>query len=209
MAEPLDLDPVRNYFRDKLNTHGATHRGVDYNSDQAMEIRFDQLMRIFDDRRSYSLLDWGSGYGAMLAYLLRSGHSVEYTGYDILEDMAAQGRARFQDYLAAHFTSDLAALNEVDYSVVSGTFNMKLEATHEDWTALVLDNLAQMNRLSRFGFAFNLLTSYSDPEYMRPNLYYADPCFYFDYCKRNFSKNVAVLHDYGLYDFTILVRKNF
>ncbi|MBM3138043.1 MAG: class I SAM-dependent methyltransferase, partial [Chloroflexi bacterium] len=29
----------------------------------------------------------------------------------------------------------------------------------------------------------------------------------FDYCKVNFSKNVALLHDYKLYDFTIIVRK--
>jgi len=40
-----------------------------------------------------------------------------------------------------------------------------------------------------------------------PNLYYADPGFFFDYCKTHFAKNVALLHDYGLYDFTILVRK--
>ncbi|HAW53355.1 MAG TPA: SAM-dependent methyltransferase, partial [Flavobacteriales bacterium] len=47
----------------------------------------------------------------------------------------------------------------------------------------------------------------SDPDRKRPDLYYGDPCFFFDYCKRNFSRNVALLHDYNLYDFTILVRK--
>ena len=42
---------------------------------------------------------------------------------------------------------------------------------------------------------------------MRPDLYYADPCFLFDYCKTHFSKDVAILHDYGMYDFTLIVRK--
>ena len=42
---------------------------------------------------------------------------------------------------------------------------------------------------------------------MRPDLYYADPCRLFDLCKRRYAKNVALLHDYGLYEFTILVRK--
>jgi hypothetical protein len=42
---------------------------------------------------------------------------------------------------------------------------------------------------------------------MRADLYYADPAQVFDYCKRRFSPNVALLHDYGLYEFTILVRK--
>jgi hypothetical protein len=43
---------------------------------------------------------------------------------------------------------------------------------------------------------------------MRDDLYYADPLFLFDYCKRNFAKNVALLHDYRIYDFTIIVRKD-
>jgi len=41
---------------------------------------------------------------------------------------------------------------------------------------------------------------------MRPDLYYADPRLYFDYCKRNFSRHVALLHDYGLWEFTVIVR---
>ena len=54
-----------------------------------------------------------------------------------------------------------------------------------------------------------MLTRYSDEEYIekRPELYYGDPCFFFDYCKKHFSRNVALLHDYEIYDFTILVRK--
>ena len=38
-------------------------------------------------------------------------------------------------------------------------------------------------------------------------LYYADPGRLFDLCKRRYSRNIALLHDYGLYEFTILVRK--
>lgn len=55
-----------------------------------------------------------------------------------------------------------------------------------------------------------MLTKYSDEERMaeRPDLFYGDPLFYFDYCKRNQSRDVALLHKYGLYDFTILIRKD-
>ena len=54
---------------------------------------------------------------------------------------------------------------------------------------------------------YNLLTKYSDKEFMQSYLYYADPCALFDLCKRRYSRHVALLHDYGLYEFTILVRK--
>ena len=64
-----------------------------------------------------------------------------------------------------------------------------------------------MNKFSLKGFAFNVLTKYSDKEYMQNNLYYADPLFLFDYCKRNFSQNVALLHDYELYEFTLIIKK--
>jgi hypothetical protein len=71
----------------------------------------------------------------------------------------------------------------------------------------MLFTIRQMSNLSYKGFAFNALTSYSDPQHVRPDLYYANPCFLFDYCKRNFFKQVVLLHDYGLYEFTIIVRK--
>jgi hypothetical protein len=51
------------------------------------------------------------------------------------------------------------------------------------------------------------LTSYSDEDKMRAHLYYTDPTWAFDLCKRRYSRHVALLHDYGLYEFTILVRK--
>ena len=63
-----------------------------------------------------------------------------------------------------------------------------------------------MRALSRRGFAFNMLTSYSDADRMRSDLHYGDPAAYFDLCKRRFSRNVALLHDYELYEFTIVVR---
>jgi hypothetical protein len=57
------------------------------------------------------------------------------------------------------------------------------------------------------GFAFNCLTYYSDPPKRKDYLYYGDPRFFFDLCQRRYSRNVALRHDYGLFEFTILVRK--
>jgi hypothetical protein len=64
-----------------------------------------------------------------------------------------------------------------------------------------------MDEISTRGFSFNVLTSYSDEDKKRDYLYYADPLFLFDYCKRHFSRKVALLHDYPIYEFSILVRK--
>src|SRR5439155_18607664 len=95
-----------------------------------------------------------------------------------------------------------------DYTVASGIFNVKLAAPDAAWREHVLRTLDGLDLTSRRGFAFNCLTRYSDAERMKDYLFYADPCELFDYCKQRFAKNVALLHDYGLYEFTILVRKD-
>ena len=209
MSSTLPNDQqVRNYFEGRLHEHGATPRGVDWNSESAQETRFEQLLKVCDRSQPFSLLDYGSGYGALADYLLRQGYPVsDYMGYDLLENMATRGRELHPDMPQVRFSADASELVPADFVIASGIFNIRLEATQETWTRYVISELHKMDRLSRRGLAFNLLTMYSDPEYMRPHLYYADPCYLFDYCKRNFSRNVALLHDYGRYDFTIIVRK--
>lgn len=203
-----ELEKIKTYFVEKLEQHGATPRGVDYNSVESQLLRFAQLIKVIDSRVEYSLLDFGSGYGGMYDYLKGLGHRLRYVGYDIAEPMAVKGREMHPNDPNCAFVTRIEDVPMVDYSVVSGTFNIKLDADFDAWTQIVLESLRQMNDRSRKGMSFNMLTKYSDPDKMRPDLYYADPLFFFDFCKRNFSRNVALLHDYGLYDFTILVRKD-
>ena len=56
------------------------------------------------------------------------------------------------------------------------------------------------------GIAFNFLTSYVD--YRSEILYYQDPAEMLTFCLDNFGKNVKLVHDYPLYEFTIIVYKS-
>lgn len=206
MTQSIDMQSIKNYFSGKLETYGTTPRGVDWNSETSQELRFEQLAKIIATDH-YSLLDYGSGFGSFYDYLVKKGHQLKYTGFDIVEGMVQEGYKLHPNDPNCQFSSQLENLAPCDYTIASGIFNIKLDVEHNAWTDYVLGILNKINDLSTRGFSFNLLTSYSDPEYMRTDLYYADPCFYFDYCKRHFAKNVAILHDYGLYDFTVLVRK--
>lgn len=207
MADSINMEEIRGYFAGKLETYGNTPRGVDWNSPAAQETRFAQLIRVINPARRYSLIDYGSGFGSLYDFLRARGDDLEYYGYDIVEGMVVQGRELHASQPDCHFTAQEAELPVSDFAIASGIFNIKLDTPQETWTEYVVETLHRMDRLCSRGFSFNLLTQYSDPEYMRPDLYYANPNFFFDYCKRNFARNVAVLHDYGLYDFTVLVRK--
>jgi SAM-dependent methyltransferase len=204
----LRMDDLRDYFADKLETFGVTPRGVDWNSVQSQEVRFAQLVRIVQGEGAYSLIDYGSGFGGLYDFLKRLGHRPEYYGYDFLPAMVARGLELHPNDPACHFTTLEDELPQVDYVVASGIFNVRLQISDAAWTENILQVLSKMDRKSRKGFAFNMLTKYSDPEYIKPGLFYADPCLFFEHCKREYARNIALLHDYGLYDFTILVRKN-
>ena len=107
----------------------------------------------------------------------------------------------------ARFITSTEPDQVADYGVASGIFNVRLRRTDAEWSDYLLGTLDVLDRTSSLGFTFNCLTSYSDEDKKRDYLYYADPCRLFDLCKRRYSSQVALLHDYGLYEFTILVRK--
>jgi SAM-dependent methyltransferase len=198
------------YFTEKIETYGANPKGVDYNGIEAQEIRFEQLIKVVDPSLAFSIIDYGCGYGALFDFLLKKDWQITYYGFDMIEKMAAAGRDAHKDFANARFFHSESDLMVADYLTAGSIFNNKFEASNEEWQDMVSATLRRMNALCSRGFSFNMLTKYSDADRMvqRPDLFYGDPLFFFDFCKRNFSRNVALLHDYGLYDFTILVRKD-
>lgn len=201
-------DDVAQYYSAKIAEHGLTARGVDWNGEESQELRFAQLIKLIGGRGYFSINDLGCGYGALLSYLKARFHDFSYSGCDISADMiAAANRFHASRAGQARFTVARKPDGLADYCIASGIFNVRVGRSDGVWSDYLIATLDMLHRYSRRGFAFNCLTSYSDTEKMRPDLYYADPCWLFDHCKRTYSRNVALLHDYGLYEFTILVRK--
>ena len=202
------LDSVNNYYTEKVKEHGVTPKGVDWNSTESQELRFEQLCKVITQKSEFSLLDYGCGYGALLDYTKKLNRQLKYTGFDISQEMIAHAVQQHADATNANWNTKLSDTDTFDYTIASGIFNVRLNTDDANWITYIEDTLITMNKLSIKGFSFNMLTSYSDKEYMRDYLFYADPAYFFDFCKRNFSKYVAVLHDYPLYEFTIIVRKD-
>jgi SAM-dependent methyltransferase len=202
------LAPIARYYADRLRRYGTTARGVDWNSEESQRLRFVKLLSVVDqDPAARPVLnDYGCGYGALLDVLREARADVTYRGYDISEEMIAAARSSHQAAQAAIFTADAADLQPATWSVASGIFNVRLDYPDAVWFEYVMQTLSTLDRLSERAFAFNMLTTYSDPGKRRADLYYADPHDMFRRC-RQFSPRVALLHDYPLYEFTIVVRK--
>jgi SAM-dependent methyltransferase len=201
------LSEVADYYSSKLAQHGETPRGVDWNGEESQNLRFEQLCKIIEGTDSFSLNDLGCGYGAFYAYAAQRYPKLAYSGIDVSSDMIRAASVRHHGDSHTRFIHGVEPDALADYGVASGIFNVRLGRSDAEWLEYLQTTLDVLARTSREGFAFNCLTSYSDQGKMRDYLYYADPCQLFDLCKRHYSRQVALLHDYGLYEFTILVRK--
>lgn len=209
MTDPINaaLEDVRRYYSERLREHGATPVGVDWNSAASQRTRFEQLARLLGCTGHFSINDLGCGYGAFFSFLAEKHRDFTYTGIDLSESMVYEATRTHAGDRRAAFHVGSECPRPADYTVASGIFNVRLHAAPETWERYIASTLDHMNSVSLRGFAFNCLTSYSDPPRMRPDLHYADPCALFDRCQRKYSRSIALLHDYGLYEFTILVRK--
>ena len=203
------LAGLKEHSAKSLATYGPTAKGVGQKDEASHLLRFDKLAQVIERPTSeagITVNDWGCGYGAMSWYLntLPSIRLRCYYGYDISEEMLAVAQASSPP--RAEFILSSTVTKTADYSFVCGTFHQKMKGSDKLWQDYVEEALLQIASKSRRGLAFNLLSTYN-LDWKEEDLFYADPLYFFDFCKRNISRYVSLLHDYPLYEWTILVRK--
>jgi SAM-dependent methyltransferase len=201
------LFDVARYYGAKLAEHGPTARGVDWKDATSQHTRFDVLLTLVEDPAA-SLLDYGCGYGALLQHARRKGFRGNYLGTDIEPKMIEAAQVLHQADANACFCVGDAPAKHYDYVIASGIFNVRLHYDLARWNSYMEETISRINRVAIRGFAFNCLTSYSHANWMRPDLHYADPLAWFNVCKTRYASAVALLHDYGLWEWTLIVRKD-
>jgi len=196
------LDAVRIYYECRLEEFGAVARGVDWNSAESQTRRFEELVPSDALGSMTSVLDYGCGYGALLPHLWGRGWSGLYCGYDLAPSMTAAARELHHD--AAEFIDEVPD-RSFERTVASGLFNVRFDFDDDVWHSNITTALDTMWELTIGAMAFNMLTSHSDADRRRDDLYYGDPGRYLNHCLARYSRHARLHHGYGLYEFTIEV----
>jgi SAM-dependent methyltransferase len=210
MADDPDspiLGGVAAYYSSKLAEHGATPQGVDWNGQQSHDLRHCQFLRLLDDPGA-SVLDLGCGFGDFLRFLRMHGYGGVFIGYDVAPDMIAEALRLHGEAADRQWRVGAVPAETADFAIASGIFNVKSDVPDESWAGYVRDTIEILAQAGRRGFAFNVLSLSSDPERRLARLYYADAAEMLSYCLRRYGRSVALLQDYGLYEFTVIVRRS-
>lgn len=202
----IDLGKIEALYTKNVDKYGMDVRSVGWRDAESQRLRFQKLIEVIEDKEDIiKVNELGCGYGAMFPFLIETGFKTRhYVGYDISPAMLEAAKILVKDS-RAEFIQAESITHVADYSFVSGIFNVKFDIGEKDWLKYIEDILENMNEHSRKGFAFNMLTIYVD--FKENHLFYGDPFYFFDICRRSFSKRVSLLHDYDLWEWTICVKK--
>lgn len=206
MSDDAILRDVASYYTAKISEHGATAKGVDWNGDASHQLRHRQFLRLIADHPEASMIDLGCGFGDFLRFVRGAGHHGPFIGYDISDSMIDAARTAHGEDASCRWRVGAVPLEPADFATASGILNVKGDIADNEWRGYVERTIDVLARSSRIGFAFNVLSLSSDPDRRRPNLYYADPSHMLAHCLARYGRNVALLQDYGLYEFTMIVR---
>jgi len=199
------LEKIKTFMDETLEKHGHAPLGVGWRSRENQFLRFDQFRRIFEGREEpFSLHDLGCGLGGLYEWATEYQLPISrYVGYDISERMVADARGLHKSD-NVHFVQSPTLTEVADFSIACGIFNTRLDESEEAWSEYMREVVRNLAEKSSLGFAFNSLTTYVD--WREPHLFYADPIEWFDWCKKDISPRVALLHDTPLYEWTMIVR---
>jgi len=167
------------------------------------------LLKICNFSEALSLNDVGCGYGALLEYLSKRhvGARIDYLGLDLSPAMIRQARALWRNRARTQFVAGHVSPRIADYSVASGIFHVKLGSANDQWEYFIERTLSDMRSTSRHGFSVNFIEARfrADPP-LESELYRSVAEPWMRFCKERLEGSVDVLTDYGLREFTLLVR---
>ena len=206
MSRDLILAAVSAHYEAVLAAHGATAKGVDWKDENGQRLRHHQFLRLVANDRDASVLDLGCGYGDFLPFLRANGHRGRYIGLDVAPAMVEAARKLHGEGPDRVFHQATVPPELVDYAIGSGILNVIRGADPTTWERYVEATIETLAKTARRGFGFNMLSLNSDPERRRADLYYADPPTALAAMIARYGRNVALLQDYGLWEFTLLVR---
>ena len=207
---PRMLSPVVRAYERRLQRYGPTARGVFWKDADWQLRRYQVLERIFDadaDAGGVTIHDFGCGYGGLFEYLADKPlmRMSRYIGTDMSRAMIEAAKARIDDP-RAHFVRGVGAVEDADYTLVSGTYNMHMGADPAAWADYIKASLMQIWARTRRGLAFNLLSHDSAEQF--DGLYYADPLAFLEFSREKLSETAEIATDPPLPDFTIFVRRS-
>jgi hypothetical protein len=200
----VEADDVRERYGRRLEQYGYDARTLGWNTG-TQRVRFEALLEGLRDDDYASILDVGCGFGDLLDFLRGRGWRGEYAGIDLVPELVDEARRRHAGDGAATFAcSEITATErEARHSmaVAIGIFNHRLQRDNMEF---VRGMIAAMWASSTAVVVCDFLSTRSDPDRRRDDLFYADPGLMLEEAQR-YSRRTMIHHAYMPFEFQVKI----
>jgi len=188
--------------------YGDTFKGVGWNNSKNAIKRYTEISKLFNGiNKKISILDIGCGTSLYYEFLKKKYKNFRYFGADSSNLMIQKSIEKFPKvkYYKCDFISSSIKNKSFDYSIINGVFTQKGNTSDIEMTRYIRKILLNVNKVSKKGIAFNLLSPSVD--WKNKKNFYPNLDQFFDFLTKKISRNIVVNHSYGLYELIIYVYK--
>lgn len=202
-------DQLVDEMEGNLKRHGDTFMGVGWTKSQEnADLRYKVMLELIPQGEPCTLLDVGCGAAHFYEYLqAHHAEGIDYRGLDL--SPAYLELCRSKHPLVTFYGDDILSENCLvpphDYLLMNGIFNYKSEHSFDEMWCYCQKMLLKANKLSKKGFAFNIVSKHVDWE--RDDLFHLPFDQLAEFLDKNISRRFTIRHDYGLFEYTVYVYK--
>ena len=198
---------INNSYTNRLMKYGNSAQGLFWKSSFTQIHRFELIITTLNkyySLKKFTICDIGCGYGKFFEFLTNRFHqsTFQYQGCDLNSKLIDHCTKTFLNKNCKFYKNSLP-VGVVDFSIMSGTFNLSVTKDIKIWEKYILKNLTNIWKQTNKTMAFNLL--HQNEKKIKQGLYYTDKNWIKDICERKFGKTEIIFSSILPEDILIIV----
>ena len=199
---------INNSYTNRLLKYGNSPQGLFWKNSFTQIHRFELIVTAlnkYSNLKKFTICDIGCGYGKFFEFLkdkLKKS-TFQYQGCDLNSKLIDYCTKNYSDKNCKFYKKSLPT-GIVDFSVMSGTFNLSVTDNIKIWEKYVLKNLTNIWKQTNKIMAFNLL--HQDEKKIKQGLYYTNKNWIKEMCEQKFGKTEIILSSILPDDVLIIVQ---
>ena len=196
-------------YNKRFQKYLNTPKGVFWNSKLSQDLRLNIILDIIikgSKSKIVSIADVGCGHGRLFEIIKERNllDKIEYYGFDINNEfiLFCSKNNKFEK---VSFEVGTCPSKNVDFVVMSGTYNLTPIDNISFWENYIITNLGYNWKFADKGMIFNCLVN--KERKVKNNLYYTELSWVKKICENNFGKTNISKHSLLTEDVTINIKK--
>ena len=199
---------INNSYTNRLLKYGHSPQGLFWKNSFTQIHRFQLIITALNkyyNLKKFTICDIGCGYGKFFEFLTDklNKSTFQYQGCDLNDKLIDHCTKRFMRKNCKFYKNSLPR-GIVDFSIMSGTFNLSVTDDIKIWEKYILKNLTNIWKRTNKIMAFNLL--HKNEKKINQGLYYTNKNWIKNICEQQFGQTEIIYSSILPDDILIIVK---